>query len=388
MLYDVESLKKKILKLYDSGEFFYSFMEDDSLFPLSIKLKTPSQKSLITNIATLFDEIKKLESLELHIEYREFSFKSLGTQKLPISVAIESEEIFLKFLGKRREFDAYKSAYLYALSKFSSLENLFLQKPNFLLQNQDIIDELLLICQFFMKNPRPNIYIRELSIKGVDTKFIQKYKGSVDTFLSTVLNETDFDAEVSKLSNSGFEKKYGLKYELPLVRFRILDEALYINGINDISLTAESFDTLNLTCKNVFIVENKITMLSFMNIANSIVVFGNGYGVGMIKNTRWMQDKNIYYWGDIDMDGFAILSQARGYFPQIESLFMDEETLEKFRDLAISIEQSKMKTLVHLKSAESLLYERLQSDFYKENFRLEQERIPFKYIREKMNAFR
>jgi len=380
MLYDIERVKKKIQKLYDDGTFFHAFIERNSLFPLSLKLKTPSQNSLRENMATLFDEIHQLEKLQLHIEYKAFTFKSLGVQNLPVAVVIKSEEKFLKLLGKKRTFEIYQSSYRKAVSQFPHLKQLFLHKPNFLLQNSEIVDELLAICHFFTKKPRPNIYIRELSIKGVDTKFIQQYKSSVDAFLSTVLDENCFDHQITKLSNNGFEKKYGLKYELPLVRFRILDETLYINELNDITITNEAFENLELPCQNIFIVENKITMLSFMRLANSIVIFGNGYGVSMVKNAKWMATKNIYYWGDIDLDGFAILSQARGYFSQIKSLFMDEETIEIFKDLAVSKKEQQRKNLQHLNREEQLIYERLSTDFYKEDFRLEQERIPFEHI--------
>ena len=388
MLYNVTEVKKKILKIYEHGEFFRSFIADESLFPLSFKLKTPSQKSVRENMTTLFDEIKSLENLQLDLEYREFTFKSLGVQNLPVGVVIESEAIFLKFLGKTEEFRAYKREYERAVTHFPTLKMLFLERANLLLENKNILEELLQICHFFIKNPRPDIYIRELSIQGVDTKFIQHYKGVVDSFLATVLDERNYEYERVKLSHSGFEKKYGLKYELPLVRFRILDEALFLSGLSDISLTSEAFERLNFQCKNIFIVENKITMLSFMERKDSIVIFGNGYGVGMLQNANWLKDKNIYYWGDIDMDGFAILSQVRGYFPQVKSLFMDEETIEKFQDLAISIKQSKLKIVAHLNDTEHLVYKRLESDFYKENFRLEQERIPFNYVRESINAIR
>ena len=388
MLYDVGSVKKKVSKLYESGVFFHSFMEGKSLFPFEIKLKTPSQKSLLENLDTLSSEILKLEKLSLVLEYKEFSFQRLGQQRLPIIVKVESEEQLLKFLGKRKDFELYKKCYAQATTRFLALKSLFLAKPKFLLDNLKIIDKLLDIGSFFVENPRPNIYIRALSVKGVDTKFIQKYKKSVDTLLEYVLDDVSYDASITKLSENGFEKKYGLKYEFPLVRFRILDEVHYIHGLDDISLTTQAFEKLDLGCENIFIVENKITMLSFVDVKNSIVIFGNGYGLGMVKNAKWMQDKNIYYWGDIDMDGFAILSQARGYFSQTKSLFMDEKVIENFKDLAVSVEQSKYKNLEHLNEDETLLYERLYSDFYKENFRLEQERIPFKYIQEKINALR
>jgi len=123
-------------------------------------------------------------------------------------------------------------------------------------------------------------------------------------------------------------------------------------------------------------VENEITALSFPAIKNAIVIFAKGYGVGVFKDVKWLNDKEIYYWGDIDMDGFAILSQARGYFPQIQSLFMDINTLEEFIDLGVKSSNKSYKKLLHLTEDEELLYERLFSDYYGENFRLEQERLP------------
>lgn len=385
MLYDVESIHKKALRLYESGEFFRSFMAGESLFPFLVKLKTPTQKSLRASMSGLSKEIKVLETLRLEVHYQEFDFKSMGKQRLPVSVAIATQEEFLKFLGNEKEFAEFVLAYEEAVKTFSSLKTLFLAKPNLLLQNRANIKELLAICSFFEKNPKPNIYIRELSIEGVDTKFIQKNRVVVDSFLSTVLEEDSFDAGITKLSENGFEKKYGLKYELPIVRFRILDSSLYIRGLSDISLTTEEFASLNLACEDVFIVENKITMLSFMDIKNAIVIFGNGYGAGRIKDAEWLKSKNIYYWGDIDMDGFAILSQVRGYFPQTQSLLMDSTTIEKFHELAVVSSERSVKELEHLSDSERVVYERLVNDYYGENFRLEQERIPFTYIQEQVD---
>ena len=388
MLYDVETLRKKISRLYESGELFRSFIEGESLFPFLFKLKTPTQKALREAMLTLSKEVKALESLRLVVHYQEFDFKSMGRQRLPKSVEIESQEKFLKFLGKEREFEEFVESYREAINNFSSLKTLFQAKPKLLLQNRTKIKELLAICNFFVANPNPNIYIRELSIEGVDTKFIQNNRAVVDSFLERVLEEGSYDKERTKLSESGFEKKYGLKYELPLVRFRILDSALYIEGLSDFSLTTEEFASLNLACEHIFIVENKITMLSFLDVKNAIVIFGNGYGAGCIKNAKWLESKNIYYWGDIDLDGFAILSQVRGYFSQTESLLMDSATLERFQELAVvSIERDE-RELAHLNEAEKILYERLVSDYYGENFRLEQERIPFSYVEEQVSSKR
>ena len=388
MLYEIDSIYQKAIKLYDNGEIFRSYMRHDEIFPYTVSLKKPTQKEVRANLTTLVDEMQALERLHLMVEYKEFDFKSIGTQRLPVSVVFERREDFLRFIKKEEEFRNFTQAYGQAVQRFADVKQLFLTKPKILLQSMAIIEPLLDVVDFFVHHPCPNIYVRELSIEGVDTKFIQKNKVLLDTLLSALLDKQSFNSSITKLSENGFERKYGLKYELPLVRFRILDEKLYINGLSDISLTTEEFKALKIECENVFIVENKITMLSFPPLRDAIVIFGAGYGVGRVREVAWMREKKIFYWGDIDMDGFAILSQARGYFSQLQSIFMDTNTLEKFLDLAISSQDKSYKTLAHLTQAEILVYERLFQDYYGKNVRLEQERIPFSYIKKELNAFR
>ncbi|MDD3836039.1 MAG: DUF2220 domain-containing protein, partial [Sulfurimonas sp.] len=113
---------------------------------------------------------------------------------------------------------------------------------------------------------------------------------------------------------------------------------------------------------------------------DAIVIFGSGYSVGTLKNVRWMRDREIYYWGDIDMDGFAILSQARGYFPQIKSLMMDMKTLEMFKTLTTDSHHKTYKKLENLTKEEAITYEAIYHDAYGKNISIEQEKIPFGYV--------
>jgi hypothetical protein len=185
---------------------------------------------------------------------------------------------------------------------------------------------------------------------------------------------------LATIGDHSFELKYQLKYSLPQVRFRILDEDLYICGLSDITLCIDEFEKLQIDCQKVYIVENKITTLSFPAIKNSIVIFGSGYSVGVLKKTQWLQNKEIFYWGDIDIDGFAILSQVRGYFPHTKSICMDEDTIKSFKQKAIKNRSNKYPILDNLDDNESIVYERLINDFYGKDFRLEQEMIPLEYF--------
>ncbi|MGI6299138.1 MAG: Wadjet anti-phage system protein JetD domain-containing protein [Saccharofermentanales bacterium] len=44
------------------------------------------------------------------------------------------------------------------------------------------------------------------------------------------------------------------------------------------------------------------------------MIFGAGYGFDHLASASWLNQKDIYYWGDIDTHGFAILNQLRRLF--------------------------------------------------------------------------
>ncbi len=380
--YNKKEIDAKAQKYYSSGKVFRDYIDSATLFPLTVMLKKLKQSDLSSHYSSIIKEIDILQKEDFELQYRTFNFKNIGMQRLPVSVYFSQRDIFLNYLNKEDEFVRFKNAYEKIISYDRMLLQIIYERVSLVLEYEDVWDRLFLVCDFFIDNPKPHIYTRELSITGVDTKFIEKYKKILDRLLSVLLDDSMMDNSIFSLSHYGFEKKYGLKYPLPTVRFRILDESQKIAGMSDISLTIDAFKMLQLPCKRVYIIENKITTLSFPKISDAIVIFGSGYGVEVLKSVQWLHDKEIYYWGDIDRDGFAILSRVRGYFPHIKSLLMDDVTIDMFRAYAIQENESKRNTnrLENLTNEESIIYNNLCSEIYGERFRLEQERIDFKYV--------
>ena len=375
----MQSVVAKLEKIYSRGDIFKSYIENIDILPIVVKLKRITQKDIVQNFSIVQKEIQKLKTLNLPLVYREFNFKTIGVQSLPVEVKFESLEEYLDFLGKRGEYEEFVSVYDEIIEKYPKLKGLFLKKPFWILEYREVWDRVLKVVDFLLANREPNCYIRELSLSGVDTKFIEKYKKLIDILLCEIYEELP----LASLSNFAFEKRYGFKYPLPQVRFRVLDKKLYIQGLSDLELSIKEFENLEIECKKVFIIENKITFLSFFEIEDSIVIFGSGYGVSILKNSKWLREKEIYYWGDIDLDGFAILSQLRGYFPNVKSFLMDEETINRFKDLSVEYKPTNIyRELDNLSKEEKQVYTRLQNDFYGKNFRLEQERIPFIFVKQ------
>lgn len=184
---------------------------------------------------------------------------------------------------------------------------------------------LLAVLAWFLAHPRPGLYLRQLDIPGVDTKFIETRRGLLAELLDVVLPATAIHRDASGVK--GFARRYGLRTEAPQIRFRLLDPALSIQGLRDIAVPPEEFSGLSLPVQRVFITENRTNGLAFPETSASLVIFGLGYGLERLREIPWLHDSALWYWGDIDTHGFGILNRLRASLPHARSLLMDRPTL-------------------------------------------------------------
>ncbi|MDY6831743.1 MAG: DUF2220 domain-containing protein, partial [Thermodesulfobacteriota bacterium] len=203
------------------------------------------------------------------------------------------------------------------------------------------------------------------------------------TLLDLMLPEDSIDGTHTGIG--GFCRRYGFLDKPSRVRFRMLDSnvrLLSVEADQDITLTQSAFASLDLPVSKVFITENEINFLAFPDVSDAVVVFGAGYGFDNLAAATWLHEKEIYYWGDIDTHGFAILNQLRGFLPHVVSFLMDQRTLLAHSALWGVEMQPETGTLTRLNSEESALYDQLRQNHWGEHVRLEQERIGFDFLRD------
>ena len=127
--------------------------------------------------------------------------------------------------------------------------------------------------------------------------------------------------------------------------------------------------------------ENKVNFLTFPPVANSVVIWGKGYGVASIKESELLKNTELIYWGDLDAQGFEILSQFRSYFGQVKSLLMDKATFDNYFEKGCGT-PSKINVKLNLTTEEEELYQYIKVN----NYRLEQEKIPQRYVIEQLKC--
>lgn len=383
-------ITKKAGAHWNSRRFLKAELAGEPFFPLRIAFRTPSGAELLRNFKGIGAWIKQLRQNSRErigygytIEWVEVNHRTLGMQQLPGRIVIPSREDFLRLIGREKDYLRFQQDLELIVEGQPLLRGFLHRHPGKVLTNAGAWPRLLAVVGFFRQNPAPNLYIRELEIPGVDSKFIEQHRGIISELLEQVLPESAIKGGVKGLGRHGFERRYGLKYDQPLIRFRLLDHDLQpMAGLDDITVPIDRFAGLRFACTRVVITENKMNGLAFPAMAKSLVVFGLGYGIGQLAEVPWLHhpDLRIYYWGDIDTHGFTILSRLRAIFPSTRSLLMDEQTLKHYQHLWGVEPEPYLEDLDNLSIAEQKVFDALRTRAHGGHIRLEQERIAYSEV--------
>jgi len=214
----------------------------------------------------------------------------------------------------------------------------------------------------------------------VDTKFIESRTRLLSELLDLLLAPQAVDTTAKT-----FEQRYGLLAKPLLVRFRLLDSNFDLHGFSDLTVPASEFARLDLPVKMVFITENDVNGIAYPDVSSSLVIFGLGYGLERLAAVEWLRKKTVYYWGDIDTHGFAILDRLRAALPHVQSFLMDHETLMAHRSLWVRENDPSTGSLSRLTVSEQAVYDDLRQDRLGEQVRLEQERISFGWLKQALH---
>lgn len=370
----VEEIKRKAERLYP--EVLKSAVQGQALFPMEVR----SNKKLSSDFATMARELEALivasydrKGYGYSVRYEQVRTRRHGVQDLPTSIEFDTLENYLRFTGKQRQYQAFLEDVHLILTRLPSLKEWVAQHCGLVVEKHGHWAELLTVCDWFIQAYEPHrYYIRELPIP-VHTKFIEEHKGVLRKLLDELVPHIVDRAETD------FEKRFRLRYEQPCIRFRILDNELLLDGqLDDVSLPKQSFASLAIPCRHVYVVENLMNFLTFPKLPASIVIWGKGFALESLKGAAWLSSKNVFYWSDLDVQGFQMLSQLRSYFPQTQSMLMGSGVLETFRDYCVKGTLSNCQSLPHLTAEEEAVFQYVADG----NIRLEQERIPHRFLLE------
>jgi len=370
-----EDIRRKASNLYPA--FQLAWLDNGAFFPKVI----PCDKTVDPNLAVAIESIHRLRSESKEqlgygyaIEWEERNSRTHGRNGFPRKISFETPQDLLKLIGKEREFAQFTVAVDWIRDRYPQLAQWIRTHRRDVIDAASELDGLLQVVDYLVAHPRPDRFARELPLP-VDTKFIERNRRILRAWLDLVLPPHEIRAD-----EEHFDRRFGLRYVEPLVFVRCLDKAIQQQANwpwCECALPLHSLAAQPLIVERVLIVENKVNLLTLPRMSGAIAMGGLGNGVTDLRYVTWLSQIPIWYWGDLDVDGFEILSRLRTVLPHTKSLLMNEAVLREWRERVGTTGNGRTGAeLPNLTPEESQAFQVCSAD----NLRIEQERIPQSFV--------
>lgn len=368
-------------------------------WPWVVPLGRPTERDVLTDAQSVLAWrdawVDAKASGDFEVETDIIAWHAIGTQTVPVRVLFVNTKAIAKMAGLLPLWTQVVTRAKRFVALWPGIEEAMVREWAMLADwSDDAVLALERVLTWFVDHPKSGLYLRQLPIEGVDTKWFTEPRKKVVQRLLVAIREAKVGAvlgtEPSEVlgPDMTFETVCGLKPLPKLIRGRLLDEVdqKLFYGLSDLSLPLDEWAQLPLYPEIVFISENLQTGLAFEAHPKSVVFFGLGAGVTQLAAIPWVRTARIIYWGDIDTYGLEILAHLRSVLPQTESVMMNRQTLEAFRGLAVAENrQASGAHVEHLRENEREVFDALKvGDLAR--LRLEQERIPWSVARETLLA--
>ncbi|MDV6032861.1 MAG: hypothetical protein F9B45_22805 [Phycisphaera sp. RhM] len=375
-----EAIADKAKRIYPKAVKAWLSGQLDAFFPHRV----PANLSLPKDHAAAIEQVDRLRQASKDItgegytvQFESRRSRTHGLNQFPTAIVIDSMQDLVRLAGCSPQWTTLCRATETLRRRKPELALWLMQRSNWkqLLELADDLEELLDIVDYFQSHPRPDCFARELPL-AVSTKLLETHRRRLTTWLDLVMPPHTID---HRYGYDAFEPRYGLRYARPHFLLRILDDTLQSDlglPFDELSLPAESLSQLPVTKARILIVENKINLLSLPKMQRGVALGGLGNGVTQLADVRWLHQNPVFYWGDIDADGFVILDRLRQALPGVQSLLMDATVFDQFQDLATDGNGSQAIELLHLSDDERECYERV----CRTNRRIEQEHLPMERL--------
>ena len=368
----VADIAAKVRRRWDDGWLLRAYAEGSPFVPIEVPLRGPKPSQVGDDIAAVREWIAALDAgrrddSRYSLEWQSIGGRQIGRNQLPVRALVSSCEQAWALLGVSstvRRFDEV----LVLVDEHRQVRAWVVGHPHRALELFDEMPRLIAAYVWLDGYRESQVYLREISAPGVDTKFAERYRPVLASMLGVSATATGFLADL------------GLRSKPALVRFRPSAALGLPSALTELAVRSEELLRLSLDPRVAVIVENEISYLSVDVPKDGIVLWGRGFDVDSVGRLPWLADADVIYWGDIDTHGFAILDRLRAWLPQARSVLMDRETLLAHRDRWVTEDRPARSPLTRLTAEERDLYAELVEGGLGERVRLEQERLDWGWV--------
>jgi hypothetical protein len=356
---------------WQAGTLLAGFASGQPFEPLGVPIRGPAPGEIAERLGAVQEWVADWQRAgrgALRVEYRKIGGRRVGSNLIPCRAWLDGYDQVWKLLGVAADVRLLAELAEATQATCPRLLPWVQRHPMRTLGLADRWHRLLATVRWIDERQQPGMYVRQVDVPGVDTKFIERNRGVLTELLDLQLPSGRADTGAGD-----FERRYGFRRKPGYVRFRVDD----CGDWRELTVRAEDFVSPPAWITRAYVLENEITYLAVPCPPHAMLVLGGGYAVPVLESVGWLTDLDLVYWGDIDTHGFAILDRMRQRFPHVRSMLMDRTTLLAHRDQWVTEPSPTTSSLEFLDGEEAALYADLVADRFGRSVRLEQERIGF-----------
>jgi len=333
--------------------------------PPVVGLGVPTEATALSQTEQIARWVRVWDRLdEPALQWERRAWSNMGSQLVPARLVATSPSEAARLAGRTRHWTKLQSRIAELRRLLPSTDDL----PAALRRHARGLVELAApdfqrltnVLTWLADHPTSGLLVRQLPIRGVDTKWIERHRSLVNDLHTAATGRADL----------------GLAKAPVRLRLRLLDPAMAPALPRDVEAPVAQLSALDLRPKRILVLENLQSLLSLPATPGTVALSGGGYGVAALDNIQWLHTTPITYWGDLDTHGFAILNRLRSHLPDACSTLMDLDTFEAHRDLAVPEPSPVEANLPLLTADEHIAYQAI----VKAGLRLEQERLPWSTV--------
>ncbi len=366
----------KVRRRWDDGSLLRCHAQGDCFDAIEVVLRGPKASQIGDDLAAAREWVTALDAgsrdgARYTLRWQAIGGRQIGRNQLPVRAVVSSFEQAWTLLGVSAAVGRF-DAVLELAHRHPAVRGWIVGNPHRAIELGPEMPRLIAAHDWLDGHRDSHRYLREISAPGVDTKFAERHRPVLAAMLG-----------VSSTAQ-GFLADLGLRSKPGLVRLRPAHSLGFPAAVTELAVRTEELAQLTVEPRIAVIVENEISYLSLDVPADGCVIWGKGFDVDKVGRLPWLAGAQVRYWGDIDTHGFAILDRLRAWLPQTRSVLMDRETLLAHRDRWGTEHRPARSMLTRLSPEERDLYAELVGDGLGERVRLEQERIDWEWVEQRL----
>ena len=188
-------LKAQVMRLWERGELLREGLNAaTSRFPLRLTLKTPGPDDITRRFDAVRAWIAAISATpHVRLEWQETRHRVQGSQRLPASAWVDRLDDALTWIGKRAEHARFRALHAETATRQPLLLPWLAKRPLRALELAAEWSRLLDVVAWLQAHPRPGVYLRQVDLPGIHTKFIESQRGVLAELLELALPAAAID---------------------------------------------------------------------------------------------------------------------------------------------------------------------------------------------------